>query len=645
MGLVLALVFVCAPLLATDRPELEELPSPDISAFEEVIRLRLEALQQQVERLQAGEDDIALAEAYGNLAKHYLAHTLDEPAKVAFANAQILAPEDARWAYYLAFVEERTGNHEESVASYQRVLELEPDNVQTLLHLGDVSLEMGANEAAYGFFQRALEVNPSEAAAHAGVGKTAITLDRPQEAIEALRRALDLQPQATSLHYQLALAYRKAGRVDEARAELELRGEVPVRFTDPLLNQIGPLQRGDLVAAVVDMAEKPDEIDDRSLADFAVGHLGSDPDAPQKLGRAIALLSEQSRHTSSTVLARLHYVVAGLYLTRSDLDRSASELTAALALEPDMAEAAILLGHISEQRGDLEDAVAVYSDVLDRQPNNGDALRARARTRLALADLKGAIEDLERLSAANPKDSRQLIRLAVAQARFGDLAAARVNYEKALALSPDPAEAAQVHHHLGIIESREGTIEDAITEFRAAVELDPALTTAGLDLASALGNRALYDDAVAAYRQVLDRDATNVAAWLGMATALNLGGDAKGAVEILEEGWEQNPSSVELLHALARILASADDPAVRDGDRAVDLASRTFRAGRTVERIETLAMALAEAGRFTEAVKNQKAAVSQAGWQGRTELVPFLEANLARYEAGQTCCAEMQPSN
>ena len=605
--------------------------------------LRLEALLQQVQRLEADGDDLELAEAYGTLAKHYLAHTLDEAARVAFANAQTLAPQDVRWTYYLAFVQARTGYHEASVASYQRVLELETDNLPTILHLGDVSLEMGENELAYDSFHRALEVNPNEAAAHAGVGKAAITLDRPQEAVEALRRALELQPQATSLHYQLALAYRKAGMVDEARAELELRGEVPVRFRDPLLNEIGPLQRGDLVAAVVEMAEKPDEIDDRSLADFAVGHLGSDPDAPQKLERAIASLSAQSRPAGSTVLARLHFVVAGLYLMRSNLDSSTSELSAALALEPDMTEAAILLGHISEQRGHLEEAVAVYSDVLSRHPNNSDALSARARTRLELADLEGAIEDFERLSAANPTDSSPLIRLAVAQARYGDLAAARVNYVKALALNPEPAEAAQVHHHLGIIKSQEGAIEEAITEFRAAVELDPALTAAGLDLAIALGNQALYEDAVAAYRQVLDRDATIVAAWLGMATALNLGGDAGGAVEILEDSWEQNPSSVELLHALARILASADDPAVRDGDRAVDLANRTFRAGTTVERIETLAMALAEAGRFPEAVKNQKAAISRAGWQGRSDLLPLLEANLERYQRGLTCCAEANP--
>ena len=216
VGLTLTLVFVGAYAPAADRTQLEEVPNPDISGFEDVIRLRLEALQEQVQLLEAGEDDIALAEAYGSLAKHYLAHTLDEQAGVAFANAQTLAPDDARWSYYLAYVQFRAGEHEAAMATYKRVLELEPGNIPTLLHLGEVALEMGENEKAYDDYRRALELNPVEAAAHAGIGKTAATLERPQEAIEALRRALELQPQATALHYQLALAYRKAGLADEA---------------------------------------------------------------------------------------------------------------------------------------------------------------------------------------------------------------------------------------------------------------------------------------------------------------------------------------------------------------------------------------------------------------------------------------------
>ena len=100
------------------------------------------------------------------------------------------------------------------------------------------------------------------------------------------------------------------------------------------------------------------------------------------------------------------------------------------------------------------------------------------------------------------------------------------------------------------------------------------------------------------------------------------------------------PDSVELLHALARLLASADDPETRDGERALDLARRMIRAGLNPGRLETLAMASAEAGLFLEAVRLQQELIQRLTWEGRLEEFPNLEANLARYRAGQTCCAK-----
>jgi hypothetical protein len=116
-------------------------------------------------------------------------------------------------------------------------------------------------------------------------------------------------------------------------------------------------------------------------------------------------------------------------------------------------------------------------------------------------------------------------------------------------------------------------------------------------------------------------------------------GRSREALQLLDESWRAIPESVELLHDLARLLASAEDQEVRDGERAVDLARRTLRAGTTPSRVEILAMANAEAGLFYEAVRMQREAIRMMIWEGRTDALPRLEANLARYLAGQTCCA------
>jgi tetratricopeptide (TPR) repeat protein len=74
------------------------------------------------------------------------------------------------------------------------------------------------------------------------------------------------------------------------------------------------------------------------------------------------------------------------------------------------------------------------------------------------------------------------------------------------------------------------------------------------------------------------------------------------------------------------------------------LARRTLRAGSSPSRLETLAMASAEAGLFNEAVKLQRQVIQMMTWEGRFDVLPKLEANLARYWAGQTCCADAPSS-
>ena len=116
-----------------------------------------------------------------------------------------------------------------------------------------------------------LELNPAEAAAYGGLGRAASALGRHQEAIEYFTRALELQPRATIIHYQLALAYRRLGDMEAARAHLEQRGDKEIAYADPLLDAIEPLKTENIADVVLEMASNPEEHDDRSLALFAAG--------------------------------------------------------------------------------------------------------------------------------------------------------------------------------------------------------------------------------------------------------------------------------------------------------------------------------------------------------------------------------------
>ena len=649
MMVVSLVVLLSSHAGAVERTELVPLPLPNLATMEDATRQRLELLQDRVVELQLSAPDGDLAEAYGTLGMYYIAHHLNDAAEVAFRNASQISPNDFRWAYYLGFVYQMVGDLEQERGAFSRALELRPDDVPTHLRLAELLISLGENEAAYDQFRRALELSPSEAAAHGGLGRAAGALGRPEEAVEHLTKALELQPRATIAHYQLALAYRKLGDTEAARAHMEQRGTTELGFDDPLLGAIEPLKKEDVVEVVLEMATEPEDHDDRSIAMFAATYLGDLPQAVEKIHEAIVNLtpvagaldpSSDEEARNRLIRARLHLALARLRLDRGDSGGAQNQVEVALALAPGMVEALLMLGHLLETTGDVEAAVERYSAVLELEPANTRALRSRATALMELRHDREAINDLERLCALGLEGDGVRIRLAVASLRLGELEAARDHYGKALELSLDPSDAAQVHHHLGIIQARNGSDERAVEEYRTALALDPDLMLARLDLGAALGRLGRHQESAEVYRGIFEEDPENIRARLGEAEALAGLGRSLEARRRLEEGWQAIPDSVELLHALARLLASADDPETRDGERALDLARRMLRAGLSPGRLETLAMASAEAGLFQEAVRLQQELIQRLTWEGRLEEFPNLEANLARYRAGQACCAK-----
>jgi tetratricopeptide (TPR) repeat protein len=646
-AMLLALVSLLPSQAAVDRTGLTQLPLPDLATMEDATRRRLEELQDRVTELTGSVSDGELANAYGTLGRYYIAHHLNDAAEVAFRNASVLSPGDFRWPYYRGFVCQLAGNLEAARQAFGRALEIRPGDIPAHLRLAKLLLELGENEEAYQHFQDVLQINPSEAAAHSGIGRAASAMGRYDEAVTHFNRALELQPQGTRVHYNLALAHRRLGNMEAARAHLTLRGEAETGFSDPLLTAIESLKRENVVEVVLEMAAEPEEHDDRSLALFAAGYLGDVPQAVEQIRETLASLTKaaaglapqsEPADRNRLVRARLHLAVASLRLEQNDLGGARLDIETALELAPEMVEANLMHGFVLEQTGNLTVAIECYSAVLEREPGNTDALQSRANARFALQRNREAIADLERLCQLGIERDGVRIRLAVAYLRLGELTTARGHYQRALELNLDPSDAAQVHHHLGVIEERSGSTEKALEAYRTALVLDPRLVAARFAMGTLLSRLGRYQESTQTFRKVVEMAPGHVLARRGEAQVLESLGHSQEALQRLEEGWQAIPESVELLHALARLLASATDKEVRDGERAVELARRTFRAGSTPSRIETLAMACAQAGRFDEAVRLQREVIRAVNRQGSDEL-PRLEANLVRYQAGLTCCA------
>lgn len=540
---------------------LRELPPVVLDSFEPQGRERMEGQRALVEELadrvasgEAGRGE--LGEAFGRLGSLYLLYDLTEAAEVALGNARTLDPREFAWSYYLGVVHFREGRPEAAEEALERALELRPDDLATLVRLGRLALDAGRLNEAERRFESALSVDSESAAALAGLGRVAYEREDARAAAERFRRALELQPGATSLHHQLGLAYRALGDLDRAREHLGRNRHDPVAFPDPLM--IG-------------------------LSSFLDG-------------------------------ASIHIHRGAAAMREGDLDRALAEYRRASELDPESPKARYNLGSVMLKKGDRDAARKHFLGAVELDPDYRDAHVNLAGMYAETDDWERAAEHYGEAVRIDPLDYTARVGRAVALARAGRAGRAREELESLLAEAPRSLPDVRLRSHLELAALADGSGEPALAaeHYRAALELRPELYSAVIGLGRALARSGDFRAAAEAYGGAVAQDPSDVEARFGRAMALLLGGDAAGARNALEEDLRALPDAVPLTHLLARVLATAPDPAVRDGARAVELAGRVMARQQSLAHAETLAMAYAEAGDFDRAAEWQARVVERA---------------------------------
>lgn len=205
------------------------------------------------------------------------------------------------------------------------------------------------------------------------------------------------------------------------------------------------------------------------------------------------------------------------------------------------------------------------------------------------------------------------------------------------AVTLDPALQGARFNLAGIF-ARQGRWQSAATHYAALVEQDPDSVKARFYLGDAQLRIGRNEEAAASFAEVVTQNPHHERARMGEVSALIQTGDFDTARSRLEEGLTALPQSGVLAHGLARLLAACPVVALRDNNRALELALAVQTALETLDHAETVAMALAQSGRFSEAVKWQLAVLEQARAEASSDTLARLQANLGLYESGEPCC-------
>jgi tetratricopeptide (TPR) repeat protein len=195
----------------------------------------------------------------------------------------------------------------------------------------------------------------------------------------------------------------------------------------------------------------------------------------------------------------------------------------------------------------------------------------------------------------------------------------------------------QGHNNLGNLYDKLGKTNEALEQYQAALRRNPAAYLVHANLGRLLAKLGSLEDATHHYQEAirLQPREPRFHSALGK-LLLRLGRDAD-AIKQLQEALKLDPGDLKAQVFLARVLATDNDPHVRDAGQATALAERANAAtgGEDPFVLDTLAMAYAESGRFVEAQQTVRKALDRADKQADADAIAVLQQQLHQYQLQQ----------
>jgi arylsulfatase A-like enzyme/predicted Zn-dependent protease len=263
---------------------------------------------------------------------------------------------------------------------------------------------------------------------------------------------------------------------------------------------------------------------------------------------------------------------AGSLSIEGKLDEAAAAVKAALAEDPDIVEAHMVLGNVYKKMKRPEDAIAAYRDALARDDEHQNALFSLAIAYKDEGRLEEARIGFERARSLDPRNGKVLWQLADLWMRHGDTARAEAVVNDALERQVDEArfllklgeicieakrfdeaeralrralekkpELVLAHYDLGLVHEGRGQIDQAIAAYQAELDRNPTAYRAAFNAAKLLQKVGRANDAIAHFRKVVEIEPAFGTGHLYLAQALLETGDLDGAEQWARSGLQNHP--------------------------------------------------------------------------------------------------------
>ncbi len=311
---------------------------------------------------------------------------------------------------------------------------------------------------------------------------------RPDEALDLLEQLCALRPDNPHYHIHRAVGLLNLRRLDDAIAACGSAIDLDPASAQAHNNRgVARSRQGYLAGAIEDFEKATGLARDDALAPVNLGHALRAAGRPDAALEAFRTALDRDRTN-----AHAHVGLGAAHLDLGRTDDADTAFREAIALDGTNALAHAGLGAVLHAKQRWKDALAAFSESIRLDPQDPMSHFGRGSCRRALrtpADWERAVADFEKAVEIDPKFAAAydslgvLLRESAREGRFlsdGDLLSRAVAYHfKAIELQPGFAKA---HNSLGKTLTEMGNLEGAVTSFRQAYALAPAVPEVGRNL-------------------------------------------------------------------------------------------------------------------------------------------------------------------
>jgi Tfp pilus assembly protein PilF len=110
----------------------------------------------------------------------------------------------------------------EAEQEYRAALAQNPQDEKAICRLAEIDSQKGNLQKSFQEYSAAVKLRPTDADAKLGLAKALLEMNQADKALPLLEETVKEEPTNAIAHYRLGTLYRKNGRMDDARREIEI---------------------------------------------------------------------------------------------------------------------------------------------------------------------------------------------------------------------------------------------------------------------------------------------------------------------------------------------------------------------------------------------------------------------------------------